>query len=173
MVGPTPADVQSLRSAVLRLATGGRRPTLAVVSMQQGEGKTWLAHRLALSLAATGRHVAVVDANLRNADDNGAMPASSNVEVMRPSLSPDMIESTAFAADVRTIASRADVTIVDTPAYRDYPDAVPVVRLADAVLLVVREGVTRKDSLAYAETLAAREAPTPFLTVFLPNVGRL
>jgi len=73
----------------------------------------------------------------------------------------DLLQSTAIESVLEDLGSYADVIIFDSPPITDVADALPLARLVDAVVLVVRYGRTRRDKLADAQLLLRQLGVVP------------
>jgi tyrosine-protein kinase len=73
----------------------------------------------------------------------------------------DLLESAALEAMLDERGSRADVIIVDSPPITEVADALPLARIVDAVVLVVRYGRTRRDKLDDAQRLLRQLGVVP------------
>jgi capsular exopolysaccharide synthesis family protein len=143
-----------------------------VTSPRRGDGTTTTASNLAVSLARAGQRTLLIDANLRQpslarlyalAGDRGLTqvlqgkrPASQaiqrspveNLDVI--AAGPEAADSTKLLLSPRLkdvlgeLRSHYDAVILDTPAVLEAPDACILASLADGVLLVVRDGVTKR-----------------------------
>lgn len=175
---------RSLRSEVMmRLwADGETRRALAIVSPDAGDGKTYLAANLAVTLAQLpGSRTLLIDADMRS-------PRQQEVFVLenRPGLSgllsgrPDaraiqpvagipslfvlpvgivppnpmeLLECPAFAALMRELVAEFDHVVVDTPAAAHGRDGAVIAARCGAALLVARQ---HKTSAATLHDLASR-----------------
>jgi receptor protein-tyrosine kinase len=73
---------------------------------------------------------------------------------------PQVMESQAMASLLSDAKERYDLVVVDTPPLVLLPDAFPLLRQADGVLIVSRLGANRRDVAArLRETLASVDAP--------------
>lgn len=73
---------------------------------------------------------------------------------------PQVMESQAMTALVEEARDRYDLVVIDTPPLVLLPDAFPLLRRADGVLIVSRLGENRRDVAArLRETLVSAEAP--------------
>ncbi len=172
--------------------------TVIVTSAARGEGKTTTACNLALALAsvASGRRVALLDLDLRRpsaARQLGVAPglgieavlagkeslADACAHTQLPEL--DLFLAVAPAHDplaaisspqagplIRELARQYDTVVIDSPPVLPVPDVPLLVPHVDAVLLVARNGFSRRAALREAiESLGAEKV----LGVFL-NEGR-
>jgi receptor protein-tyrosine kinase len=73
---------------------------------------------------------------------------------------PQVIESQAMASLIADAKASYDLVVIDTPPLVLLPDAFPLLRQADGVLIVSRLGTNRRDVAArLRDTLASVEAP--------------
>ncbi|QDJ48504.1 polysaccharide biosynthesis tyrosine autokinase [Bordetella hinzii] len=152
------------------------RITVAVVSPQDGEGRSYLSASLAIAFAQTGRHTLLVNANLRASGQQELLGAGSGAGLSSilagraaagesravagfPALAvldagpqpPNPAELLREPALARVLAAYADpyeVFIVDTPPAAQSPDAQSIARQVDACVLVARKDVTSLGELA-------------------------
>jgi polysaccharide biosynthesis transport protein len=151
---------------------GGR--SILVSSTAPGEGKTLISCNLALALAMTRQRVLLVDADMRRPKVHEAFgcplaPGLSNVlvgetavlaaihESVRDNLSilsagtlppnpPELLGSSQFAEIVKTMSSRFDWVVLDSPPVRAVADAAIVAHLATSVVFVVGSEMTDANS---------------------------
>lgn len=165
-------DIRNLRAFMLNaLGDEDKCKTVLFASMADGEGKSYIASRTALYLAQTGRKVLLVDADFRCdekqstdaglyqlLDGNGKLDdvivaENSGLDVLRRGrvgeLSAEMLQNREMEKLHEKLSERYDFIIFDSSALAKYSDAMPLVKLADFVLFVAREGYTTKHSLEY------------------------
>jgi len=165
---------RSLRTALL-LSSARELKVVAVTSAAAGEGKTATATNLAIVLAQLGRPVLIVDADLRkprlhqvfkisnqaglvshltsNVDADDIVHASSIPNLwITPSgpIAPnpsELLSSDRMYDWLRTVRTRFEYVIVDTPPALAVTDATIVGVIADGVVLTLRSGkVTREEA---------------------------
>lgn len=166
--------------------TGQKRESqaIAIVSAQPGAGSTCLTLGLARFLAASGKRVVAIDANLRNPQLANAFgvdapafldemadhqnPASrllcgdpqshAFVIAARGSATPpeDLLSSNRFLALIDALKQQFDYILIDTPDLEGSADALHIAMAADASVLVVRADMARPEGIVTAtENLAA------------------
>jgi capsular exopolysaccharide synthesis family protein len=172
---------RGLRTAI-KMVFSGRSDCrcLAISSTAPGEGKTTVTAHLAVSLAATGARVLLIDADLRNpqvhrllgetgtqglaallagdAGVPGPRPTPyANLSLVpvgtRPSNPAELLHGRQLPEFIAAWRRTYDYIIIDTPPLGPVSDALVVGELADALMLVVRDRFTRKSELV--QTLAA------------------
>jgi chain length determinant protein tyrosine kinase EpsG len=174
---------RALRSQVMLRIFGeqdGPRRALAVVSPNAGDGKTFCAANLAVTLAQLGGRTLLVDADMRgprqhgvfnlpnNAGLSGILSGRTESRVVQqvpgvPSLfllpvgitppNPlELVERPAFGLLMRELVSKFDHVVVDTPAAQYGADAAVIAARCGAALVMARKDASRIDAI---EDLAA------------------
>jgi capsular exopolysaccharide synthesis family protein len=167
----------NLRTSVLFSgAAGSEIRSLLVTSAQAGEGKTTVSMNLAISLARLGRRVLLIDADLRRpslhrafgisegpglaehlADGRDWRLGAAEVGVHNLRLLPaggvadgpsELLSSDRMRALIVEAQAEHDFVVVDSPALMvNVSDARILSSRADAIVLVVRGGVTPREVL--------------------------
>lgn len=108
--------------------------TILVASLNDGDGKTFIAQHLVDSLKVIGKETAYVCADYRKAAKPGEHAA-------------DVLASADFAAQIHAGQENNDYVIIDTPALGEYNDALQVAQFVDATLYIVKSGKTKKSDI--------------------------
>ena len=148
-----------------------RKKIIAVASANPGEGKTTVAYNLALSMQETGCRVLLLDYDFRHGslyqyakrhkeyDGDTRKPRDGDLRKYVEQLDSGIYTVVGFAkqkifrgegelaAAIQELAGDFSVTLIDTPAVRLYPDILQMGKLADGVLLVVREDMATVDAV--------------------------
>jgi capsular exopolysaccharide synthesis family protein len=155
-----------------------------ISSALPSEGKTTMTINIALTLAESGRRVAVVEADLRRPRvtrylqlvggvglTNVLAGAADLDEVMQPygpggmavlAAGPtppnpgELLASSHMAALIDKLRASHDFVIIDAPPLLPVADSTGLAPLVDGVILSVRYGSTRKDQLSQAVTALER-----------------
>ena len=167
-----------LRTNLRFLGAASPVSALVVTSSVAGEGKTTISSNLALTLAAAGRRVLLIDADLRRpavdrylAIEGGAGLTNALVDdtpledLVQPwgdsglsvlasgPLPPnpsELLNGAAMDSLMDQVRERYDITIIDTPPLGSVTDAAVLASKADGAILAVRYGSTSTDDLSYA-----------------------
>ncbi|WP_315305374.1 CpsD/CapB family tyrosine-protein kinase [Enterococcus devriesei] len=155
--------------------------TLVVTSSGPGEGKSTTSANLAVVFANSGQSVLLVDADMRKSTVHKTFQLANNVglsnvlssdmgvkEAVQRSVVPnlyvmtsgpkapnpsELLGSTRMDQLIMELRDSYDFIIFDMPPIVAVTDAQIMASKADGTLLVVRENVTRKDSLQKAREL--------------------
>jgi protein-tyrosine kinase len=177
---PSGVQAEAIRAAraqlMLRLSSGpmdlllaGR--SLAVVSAEQGVGRTFFVANLAVALAQLGRRVIVVDADLRTprlhevfdikqgVGLSGLLSSKRSDDVIQPIEDVDnlyvlpagapppnpleLLENPDFTALLDELCKRFDHVLLDTPSQQLGSDVLAVCARSDACLMLVHRNRTR------------------------------
>lgn len=185
MVGDGSGVFGLVRDKVLSGVGGTAAPVIVVTSPGRAEGKSVVAANLALAFAAAGRRVTLVDADLRapalgaafEVDGAGGVadvltgavdPGKVAVHRVAPgvtlvptspadsSVTPDAFASPRARDLVQSLATSAEIVVIDAGAIVEPPDAAALSGVASSYLLVARAGRTRISALQRAvRTVAA------------------
>ncbi|MDT2758659.1 CpsD/CapB family tyrosine-protein kinase [Enterococcus xiangfangensis] len=162
-------------------STNHQIKTLVITSSGPGEGKSTTAANLAVVFANSGQRVLLVDADMRKPTVHKTFLLSNSVglsnvlgtelnfnEAVQPSAVPNLYVMTSgpkaqnpseLLGSIRTdklmqeLRENYDFIIFDMPPVVAVTDAQIVASKVDGTMLVVRENVTRKDSLQKAREL--------------------
>ena len=164
---------RALRSQLMMrlFGKGGPNPALAVISPDAGDGKTYCASNLAVTLAQLGGRTLLVDADMRGprihevfnlknqAGLSGILSGRSDKQVIRqvagvsslfvlpvgtvPPNPLELVERPAFGLLLRELVSKFDHVVVDTPAAVHGADASVIAARCGAALTIARKGASR------------------------------
>jgi capsular exopolysaccharide synthesis family protein len=178
--GPVAEQYRAIRTRILHADHGSSIHVLLVTSPSHGDGKSVTAANLALTMArAYDQRTCVVDTDLRmprlhrllglSPDAPGLSDvlaghisldeALTRVEEYDLTVLPaggcpprpsELLATTAMRRVLDTLRSRFDCIVVDAPAVLPLSDVGTLTPLVDRVVLVVREGVTRKADIREA-----------------------
>ncbi len=165
--------LRSLRTNLVFMSPDRPLRTILVTSSGPGEGKTTTAISLALTMAASGTRVVLVDADMRRprvhrifGSSNQAGLSSAVVGESRladvvkttevpnlsvvpcgpvPPNSAELLHTSAFERLLGEIAAAFDLVIVDSPPVGVVADAAIMATHVDGTLLVVKAGRTSRD----------------------------
>lgn len=188
-------DMRDLRSMVFRAMDNDIEHKVATVtSVMKGEGKTFVASNLALSVAMLGKKVLLIDANLRNSSlstDSLNAPAKGLTQVIQGqsdyksviqesswhenlyvlpagdvrSNAAEVLLSSAFSSLVNELESLYDFIVIDSANLYDYSDTMPLLHLNDLTIVVTRAGFSDKDTMEYIETLVNKEVISNYICI--------
>lgn len=188
---------RALRAHLYRWGSAsGRGRVVLLTSPDPGDGKTTCANWLAAALAADGRRVLLIDADLRKPaapgeDDSEKLglravltgeyiwhevavrveaPASGFCRLLAGGSAPPELLSSQRMVDLLSEArERFDFILIDSPSFPKYSDALVIASLADTVLSVLRLQTTRrKAALEHVSQLAASASS---FAVIVNNAG--
>ena len=169
-VFPDDVAVEGLRSLRTALQFGVLKPENNIVMItgpRPGVGKSFVSVNLATVLAATGKRILLIDADMRRGNVHsyfsingepglsevltGREPANvihhqvlPNLDVLMAGTTPDrpseLLLRERFAAVLKSLAATYDMVIVDSPPVLAVTDPVLIGKEAGATLMVVRHG---------------------------------
>jgi capsular exopolysaccharide synthesis family protein len=165
--------------------------TIMITSASPGDGKTMTAVNLAITLAASDLRVILVDADLhrpmiasifnvtthsngfaslitgRNTPSTALAPAPAHPRLRlllsrREHLAQlQLLEPSRIHALLETLATEADVVVIDSPPVPEVAEALELAAAVDALVLAVRLGHTRRDRLNELRDMLARRGASP------------
>jgi protein-tyrosine kinase len=169
--GPAAEVLRAIRSQLLLRWFEAGRKGLAVVGINPGDGSSRLCANLAISLAQIGKHVLLIDGNLKRPRQEhlfrlGKRQGLSDLlagrcgnEVVQhvagfrtlsvlPAGTPvpnpqELLGQSALRALLDTLGANRDVVLVDAPAFSFSADAFTLAARVGGVLLLVRKDATR------------------------------
>lgn len=179
--------IRHVRTA-LKFLPGEANQTFVVTSSVSGEGKSTTAANIAAAFAAEGMSTCLVEADLRRPRLEGLLdltggPGLSDIVVGQcqiedtvqswgpddlqvilvgtiPPNASELLGSSRGQDALRAIASRFDVTIIDTPPLTAVTDAAIIGRQFDGVIMVVGGGKVRTSELRQSMgALAVADVP--------------
>lgn len=175
---PRVEALRQLRSQLVlqRLANPARR-TVAIVGLDRGEGRSWLAANLAVAFSQLGEHTLLVDADLRHprqhelfrvGTGNGlaarlaersagpgiaAHPRLARLAVLPAGNLPpnpqELLARPAFATELALAREHFEMVIVDTPADQVGADARLVAAACGSAVIVARRHHTASKALGH------------------------
>ena len=179
-----------LRTAILMSSPADPGKVMLITSPLGSDGKTTIAYNLGIALAQQGSRVLLVDGDLRHADlhhyfDTGNQTGLSdallahdasvqdrlvhhasvdNLSLLpageRPELPSELFSGTALEVLLADLRKRFDWILIDSPPVLPVADAAVLSTKVDAILPVVRAGVTtRADLLSMNQLLERTGAP--------------
>jgi protein-tyrosine kinase len=171
---PFSAHVETLRAVRSQLMLrwfSSQRKSLAIASVNMGEGASFIAANLAVVFSQLGEHTLLVDANLRQPRQHNIFhlegrqglsdvlagradqDAISKVEYFvdlsllpagtLPPNPQELVSRTSFNELTHQLSGKFDVILYDVPAFSTAADAFAISACAEGVLLVVRKNHTR------------------------------
>ncbi|ALM87189.1 capsular biosynthesis protein [Bordetella sp. N] len=169
---PEAEAIRQIRAEISIRLEGQPRIAVAIVSPDDGEGRSYLSASLAIAFAQTGRSTLLVNANLRASGQqsvlgNGsgsaglssvlagraaagstrAIPGFPKLAVLdagpQPPNPAELLREPALDNVLTAYADSFEIFIVNTPAANHSSDAQSIARQVDACLLVARRDVTR------------------------------
>jgi polysaccharide biosynthesis transport protein len=182
---PVSESFRALRTGVSVAGLALPLRSLMITSARPGEGKTFVAANLAVSLAQNGTRVILVDADLRKPslhylfdlpldpgftdlvlksdiaiDDVLQVTPVENLRVLTCGIIPpnpaELLGSERAAAVMEQLSQHADIVIFDTAPAATVTDAVVIAPRVDAVLHVIQAGGTRIDLVRGCKAILER-----------------
>ncbi len=172
---------RALRSSISFAGVDTPLRRILITSAAPGEGKTVTASNLAQAMAMDGKHVILVDADMRRPtiarvldvapspglaevlvgqstiDDVLQHTTTENLRVVSSGAIPpnpsELLGSRSFEQVLEQLEARCDVVLIDSPPCLPVTDPLIIARRADGVVLVVQVGRTKKAELRQMERL--------------------
>ena len=170
------AALASAGHRVIAVEADLRRPKFAEqLGIQFPQGLSGvLARATPLDDAITRVHTSYALASSDDPDDD-AWASAPYIDVMPGGVPPpnprELVASEPFRAVLEVLAARADFVLVDSPPLVPVGDAVPLADAADAALLVVRRGTSRRDEVRKA-LKSLRDLRSRVIGVVMTNAER-
>ncbi len=194
---PVADGYHKLRSALQFVSQSRRLRSIVVTSANESEGKTASAANLAWAIAATGKKVVLIDADLRRprlhkvygavlspgltdvllsdlkiADAVATVQHEGNEMVVlaagtMPPNPGDFLASPSFTSLLRQVVEGADMVVIDAPPVLPVADALTIAPHVDGVLLVSLAGSTTKDEVGTAARLVEQAGGTVLGTALI------
>jgi len=174
--GELAESFNSLRNSILLSSADAPPQAMLISSMAPQDGKTTIASNLALSFAATGKRVLLVDSDLRRpmlhkifhlpnttglstfiASGKGTdlihEIADKNLHVLTsgpiPPNSSELLISQRLNKFITSLRKRYDFILFDTPPIMSVSDALILAKIVDANLIVARFGKTTHEMILH------------------------
>lgn len=183
-LGHTAEEFRRIQAALTYADVDSRVRVLLVTSGVPGEGKSVTAVNLAMTLAAAGNSVALLDVDLRRPTTHDHVGVDGSVGLTNvllgeidfdlakknvtgttldalpagdiPPNPAELLTSARMAELIRTLAARYDFVLMDTPPILSVADANLLAPIVDGAILVVDSSSTR--SAAVAKTVKALQS---------------
>ncbi|MBC7208650.1 MAG: chain length determinant protein tyrosine kinase EpsG, partial [Methyloversatilis sp.] len=170
-------ELRALRSQLMLrwFDAEAERKTLAIVSPERGEGRSFIAANLAVVFSQLGERTLLIDADMRNPRQHTLFSVSNRVglsETLAGRGGPDAVQRVPALLDLCVMPAGAvppnpqellsrpvfsqllgqlskdfDVILIDTPAGAEYADAQTIAVRASGALMVARKNVSRASRL--------------------------
>jgi protein-tyrosine kinase len=168
---PRVESLRYIRSGLMLTGAGKMIKSIAVVSPEQGEGKTFVAANLALVFAQLGLKTLLVDLNFRDPrlhtllqmkNNTGASSLMIGRALMEQALQRTSVEALSILPSgpkppnpsellswqdtkelVTGLKTQHDLIVIDTPAFSSTSDAMIIASFCDGALLTALKGKTR------------------------------
>ncbi|HLY62260.1 MAG TPA: polysaccharide biosynthesis tyrosine autokinase [Terriglobia bacterium] len=175
---------RSLRTSIMHATRGGQNTVLLFTSALPDEGKTTTSINCAAALAQQGKRVLFVEADMRRpkissqwglsgsfglssligSANPGGLPIKAtsipNLSVIpagpKPQQPAELLGSPRMAELIKEWRATYDYVVIDSPPILAVTDAVVLAQYCDAAIIVLRSGVTKKQSLLRVRDLFKR-----------------
>ncbi|RUS42665.1 CpsD/CapB family tyrosine-protein kinase [Cohnella sp. AR92] len=198
--GSTAAEsYRRLRTNIEILGRDGGLKTIAVVSAEQGEGRSTTSANIAVAYSQANRKVLLLDSDLRSPtlhrifelrNDRGLSTILAGIGEMNevaqrteidnlqvlcagpiPPNPSELLESEAMTELLAAAKEKFDVVIIDTAAMKSTSDALIVADKCDGAVLVIRRGRTKLEAAEKAK-LTLQASRTRMVGAILNHRGR-
>lgn len=170
--------IRKIRTEIM-LRLPERRPlSIALVSPNDAEGKSYLCASLALAFAQGGYRTLLIDADLRSPERNSLLgtktdtglaailagrvqgytqpvPAFPMLHVLSAGPLPpnptEILREPQLKQLISNLHAHFDIFVVDTPSIKRYPDAQIIASQADSAILVARQHITLLHDIEQAQ----------------------
>jgi succinoglycan biosynthesis transport protein ExoP len=183
---PLSEAFRALRTSILLSCSGTKNKTLLITSPLPGDGKSTVAFNLAVAFAQQNERVLLIDGDMRNADLHryfgggnehglsealitktkslqGLLTSHSQFETLfllpagaKPQLPIELFSMSTFDRLLAEAQANFDWVLIDSPPFLPFADAAVLSSKVDAVLPVIRSGVTSRSMLNTITTLLRR-----------------
>jgi capsular exopolysaccharide synthesis family protein len=171
----------NLCTKMLLMNQFAKTQVITVTSTQRGEGKTTVAHNLARALAQLDKRVLMIDMNSVNPSldnifdvrtENTIADIYNNTKDLHEAISitsipnVDLLKAGQLKSGINTFLTSAktgaiiddaknhyDAVIFDTPEVSNYMDAIPLMKISDLNLYVVKANATSQSLLTQASVI--------------------
>ena len=178
------SETYRMIQANLKFVTSDKKlKILAVTSSVPKEGKSTVSANLAAAIAQLGRHVLLIDADMRHPSQQdiwkltkteglsevlvgqadfwaASCKVTDTLDVLtagvRPSNPLALLDSTEMASLIKIFSDKYDFVVIDTPPLIGTADALTLGQLTDGILLVARVGVVDYGSVKAAKEMLER-----------------
>ncbi|MCB5364547.1 polysaccharide biosynthesis tyrosine autokinase [Pusillimonas sp. CC-YST705] len=186
--GEAAESIRKLRTEIMLRHKGQQPFSIAVLSPNDGEGKTHLSASLALAFAQNGYRTLLINADLRSPEKGSLLGTKTSIGLStilagrgivghtqavasfpllhaldagpRPPNPAEILREPRLKDMINTLRESFDIFIVDTPSAKHYPDAQIIARQVDSAVLVARQHLTLLSDIdLLQETLHSAAVP--------------
>ncbi len=183
--------IRSMRAGLTFLGTAEERCSFLITSSIPGEGKSWVASNLALSFALQGHRTLLIDADMRRpvqqeifgyAKDSKGLSDQLSLGtpfkeiLLRAEVSPnlfllpagswcanpsELLSGKSLRPLIEKLSEYFDRIVIDSAPLVPVSDSIPLAKIAQSVVLVVRMGKTPKGAIKRALRIMADNGSHP------------